>query len=279
MTAQARPASTAQGKRTAFTLVEMLVVMGIIVILISAATAAVNGMKSTQDVSKAVYDLASLLGQARSYAMGNNTYVYVGLEEVDANQASSDTPQLTGTGHTGRLAVAVVAVRDGTRGYDPSVLSTDGAGWTAYYPTWSANVVPVGKLQSFSGVHLVDLGAPPTSGSSGMSRPTLVPDPGSSVRYSVGDPACLSATPFVWPAEASLTQGQYTFTKVIQFDSQGVARIQTSQNGTSVTSRIEIGLQQSHGTMFAALPQPAATGAIAAIQIDGMTGAVHIYRP
>jgi hypothetical protein len=65
-----------------------------------------------------------------------------------------------------------------------------------------------------------------------------------------------------------------TLTKIIQFDPQGAVSVL----GGGLVSAIEIGLQPTHGST---VPQPPAnpnTGNQAAIQIDGTTGAVTIYR-
>ena len=57
-----------------------------------------------------------------------------------------------------------------------------------------------------------------------------------------------------------------TFDKVIEFDSSGVARFTDKDN---VDGWIEIPLQPAHGSK----------GTVAAVQVDGETGGVQVYRP
>jgi prepilin-type N-terminal cleavage/methylation domain-containing protein len=259
-----------QQRRHAFTLVELIAVMAIIVAIIGLAGPAVNALKGANDVNKAVYDIAGVLQVARSYAMANNTYVYAGIEEASASLDASVSPQVSGTG---RLGLAIVATKDGTRGYELSDLT--GGGINA--ATFLADLTSVGGIQVFENLHLVDLGTPPATGN--MARPTLTTDASSGFRYELAVPACTSVTPFNYPLGTTGAAAKYTFQKVIQFDPQGVARIQTLNNADTVTSTLEICLQQSHGAAVVALTPPVSTGDVAALQVDAVTGSVHIYRP
>src|SRR6266567_448737 len=69
--------------RRAFTLIEMLVVMGIIAILMVLVAPAFTSLKSAGDVTGAAYTVKGALDQARTYAMANNTYTWVGFFEED----------------------------------------------------------------------------------------------------------------------------------------------------------------------------------------------------
>jgi prepilin-type N-terminal cleavage/methylation domain-containing protein len=266
------PARTwADGAGEAFTLVEMLVVMAIIVVLIGICVPVISSIQNAGNVNKAVDDMASIIEQSRTYAMANNTYVYLGIAEFDVTQPGSKQPQTAGTG---RVALAVAATKDGTQGFSTSSLPT----WSTAYPAFAKNLTIIAKPLVFDNLHIPDfyfaVGAGPATGH--MVRPAL-----SSETYCAGSTQCLSATPFTYPVGSALNAGQYTFTKVIQFDSQGVARMQTASAPTAITSYLEIDLQQTHGTAFTALPQspPPISGNIAALQIDGMTGGVRTYRP
>lgn len=250
---------------------ELLVVVAIIGIIMGLAIPAYQAINSANKLTNAVNGVAGVLERARAYAMANNVYVYVGLAEVNADVSASAVPQETATASAGgRLAVATVAARDGTRGYGILSSLPDPA-WGNY--RGGSGLVPLGTLEIFENIHLVaSLGAPPSEGS--MARPTV----NSSHRF--GEAACKSVTPFAWPLGAPLepAQCQYYFQKVIQFDPQGTARIQYSTNQDNIVRWIEIALQQTHGNRVPAVPE-AGTGAVAAIHIDGMTGAVRIYRP
>jgi len=65
--------------RRAFTLIEMLVVMGIIAILMVLVAPAFTTLKSAGDVTSAAYTIKGVLDTARTYAMANNTYTWVGF--------------------------------------------------------------------------------------------------------------------------------------------------------------------------------------------------------
>ena len=253
----------------AFSLVELLMVVAIIGIVLTFLVPAFTSIKTANDLTNATNGVAGTLERARTYAMANNLYVYVGIAEVNADVAVETVPQSPATDNGGgRLAVAVVAVRDGTRGYDLLSSLPDPA-WTAY--SSGAALIPLGKPEMYENVHLAKtLGPIPARGS--MARPAT------SGTYSLGNAVCKSITPFSWPLGTALGSGQYNFEKVIQFDPQGVARIQYATNQDIIAGWMEVALQQTHGSMIP--PEPATpTGAIAAIQVDGMTGAVRVYRP
>src|SRR6266487_2683591 len=97
-----------QRSRAAFTLIELLVVMAIIAILLLLVAPAFTNLKSGGDVTSAAYTIKGVLDTARTYAMANNTYTWVGFYEEDV---SSTTPATLGTG---RLVTSIVASKDGT---------------------------------------------------------------------------------------------------------------------------------------------------------------------
>ena len=254
-----------RGRLSAFTLVELLVVIAIIVILMVLLAPAFTSLKTAGDTTSAAYTIGGLLEQARAYAMANNTFVWVGFKEVDISKEASVTPQTIGTG---RVAVAIVASKDGTRGYD--VINP---AWIANYNTGTnvvTNLVAISKLQRFENVHLATtlngLGhQPPITGN--MARPYII-----SNNYVIGN-APTSLTPFDWPLGSALDAGQYSFKKVIYFDPQGVARIQYAGNEDVIVAYMEVGLQQTRGTALSSSPN------VAALQVDCMTGATRSYRP
>lgn len=258
------PFATGRRGADAFTLIELLVVIAIMLALITLLVPAFNGIKKGQDVTKAAYDIAGLLDQARGYAMANNTHVFVGLAEVDDSVNSSATPQQTTTSSPyGRVAVAVVASKDGTSGY-----GSDPTSWNT--ATNDANLFAVGKLQYFDNMHIP---AAPLGTPGGMASRPLA---SSTIQVLQVGGIFSSLTPFYWPLGASSsTAAQYNFARVIEFDPQGVAWFQSNSNINTMVQYFEIGLLPTHGNIV-----PASTPAdIAAVQIDGMTGATRIYRP
>jgi len=259
----------------AFTLIELLVVIAIMIILVALVIPSFTGIKTGSDFTKAAYDIQGTLDQARAYAMGGNTYVWVGFAEEDVTYNSSKTPQVQGVG---RVAVAVITSCDGTRGYDATNSNLANPAWSNYNN--GKNFVALCKLQYFENVHLADFGSsPPVNGN--MARPAI-PDPQSgfpNFRLGNSSTSANCVTPFDWPLGAALNSGQYSFKTVINFDPQGVARIQGASNTDTVPQYMEIDLQPTHGNSVPAVPTNQNTGNQAAIQINGMTGATHIYRP
>jgi prepilin-type N-terminal cleavage/methylation domain-containing protein len=70
-----------QYNRSAFSLIELLVVMAIIAILSSLAIPAFNAIRGAGSLTKAANDVSGILEQARAYAMAQNTYVWVGFKK------------------------------------------------------------------------------------------------------------------------------------------------------------------------------------------------------
>src|SRR5256885_3401648 len=106
-------------KQSGFTLMEMMVVIGIIAILMVLVAPAFTNLKTAGDVTSAAYSIKGVLEQARTYAMTNNTYTWVGFFEEDASQPSTNP----GTVGTGRLVMSVVASKDGTTIYSGTLSS------------------------------------------------------------------------------------------------------------------------------------------------------------
>jgi len=69
----------------AFSILELLLVMGILALLASVATMAFNSVRGAGALSKTGQDIAGILEQARAYAMAHNTYVWVGLKNGNAD--------------------------------------------------------------------------------------------------------------------------------------------------------------------------------------------------
>ncbi len=193
---------------------------------------------------------------------GDNTFVWMGFKEVDASRDSSASSQNVGVG---RVAVAIVASKDGTRGYDVNSPSA----WRTNYNNGS-NLVAITKLQRFENVHLATTlngygNQPPTSGN--MARPYVI-----SNNYDIGN-APATVTPFDWPLGSNIDAGQYSFKKVINFDPQGVLRIQYASNADFIGQYLEVGLQETHGTSVSS------SSNVAAVQMNCVSGTVRKYRP
>jgi len=236
--------------RRAFTMIELLAVMGVMTLMMVMLVPVMGGIKGAGDVTKTAYDVSGALEMARTYAMAHNTYVWVGLFEEDPSQAP-------GTIGTGRVVVSVVASRDGTKIYsdtnnNPPALD-------------SANLIQISRLLKFENAHL------DTLSSADMSRPEITaPNPND---YQVGNPSfsrrngAANSTTFAHPLSGA---AKYTFSKIIQFNPQGDA----SKIVDTPTRFMEIGLRPTRGNMVDSNSKN-----LVAIQVAGIGGQVKIYRP
>ena len=242
-------------ERFAFTLVEIMLVIGIIAILMVLIAPAFTNLKGAGDVTSAAYTIKGVLDQARTYANANNTYVWVGFYEENVSQPSpnSTTPKI------GRLVMSVVASNDGTIIYTSSAPGT-------IDPT---RLLQVGKLTKIDNVHLwthTDTPLTPT-GSTFGARPN-VPS-----TYCIGDtnPA---GTLFQYPVGSPAPAPQYAFLKGVQFSPGGSAQVINATTSYSPQTAAEIGLEPTHGNVA-----PSSIPAnVVAIQLTGIGGNVKIYR-
>ncbi len=62
-----------------FSLVELLTVIALLIVLATASAPVLSSMSKSGTMNKAVLNISSTLEQAQSYAMANNTYVWVGF--------------------------------------------------------------------------------------------------------------------------------------------------------------------------------------------------------
>src|SRR5947208_15085081 len=89
--------SYAIGQR-GFSLIELLVVIAIIVLVTALILPAFTSIKSAGDLTSAAYTIKGVLEQARTYAMANNTYTWVGFFEESADTSSSASVHPAGVG-------------------------------------------------------------------------------------------------------------------------------------------------------------------------------------
>ena len=92
-------------KKYAFTLVEMLAVISIIVILSVFAVPAFNSILGGRGISKGVNDVTNILEMARAEAMSRRTYVYVGFANVTNADGNSELRIGAALAPDGSLAV------------------------------------------------------------------------------------------------------------------------------------------------------------------------------
>src|SRR6266536_6454485 len=151
-------------RASAFTLLELLIVIGIIALLMVLIVPAFTNIKSGTDVTSAAYTIKGVLDTARTYAKANNTYTWVGFYEEDVSTPSVSHGTDPCAGCVGRLVMSIVASKDGTTVYDPNNLATIDA----------TKLIPVGKLTKVDNVHLwTHTDTPSGTGSAFDTRPNV----------------------------------------------------------------------------------------------------------
>lgn len=269
-----------------FTLLELLIVVGIIALLLVLIAPAFTNIRSAGDVTSAAYTIKGVLDTARTYAKANNTYTWVGFFEEDISQPPA-------TAGVGRLVMSIVASMDGTNlGADASssVTGTD----NFIDPT---RLIQVGKLIKIDNIHpplFAMCSGTNCTGDTFDTRPVLQPDPfvgRNGSRFgelnSLGPDTApydttnsgLTKFPFQYPVGSPVPPWQYRFRRTLRFSPTGECRINSTYDVRRV---VEIGLLQTHGT---AIPTGTGSGSsitysgnVAAVQITGFGGNVKIYR-
>ena len=242
------PRCAKHGRVCGFTLLELLIVVGIIALLLVLIAPAFTSLKSAGDVTSAAYTPAA----------------------PTATPATAPYP-------SGRVVMAVVASKDGTTVYDPNSPNNPD-------PIDPKKLTAVTKLVKIENVHLPLFAAGTGTGDAFDARPS--PSPASDYNYSrfgelnvasLAAPLTDSQFPFQYPVGYPTPAAQYVFRKTLQFTPRGECRINSTYQIRRV---VEIGLLQTHGTIVPT-PTPSAgnyVGNVAAVQITGFGSSVKIYR-
>lgn len=236
----------------AFSLVELLVVIALMTTAALLAGPALNAVSKAGDITKSTYDLAGVVQNARAYAITNNTYVWVGLFEENADSAGNEG--------TGRVILSTVASRDGSS-LAPSTGGTS-------YSLAPSQIIHIGKLVKLENTHLKTFPAGTGSGATFDTRPPIA-----TTAAQFGDQ---TPTESIAQFQAFSGSTAYQFRKTIQFSPRGEACISGSTGDSlqyTMTPVVEIGLQPTRGTRV-----DTANPNVAAIQISGLLGNVKTYR-
>jgi prepilin-type N-terminal cleavage/methylation domain-containing protein len=239
--------------KAAFTLVEMLIVIGIISLLLVIAIPSFSGMQRAGDITKSAYEVAGALELARAFALAHNTYVWVGFFEEDGSIPSTNPA----TAGIGRVVLSVVASKDGTTIYDSAQ---------------PGDIDPTKLSQVMNLVKLVDIRLKTFPDGSNTNTTFDGRPAAGSNDTCIGDstPAAPSSFPFQFPLGEGATPALYTFTKTIKFNPSGESRVNSTYSMQPV---VEIGLQPSPGNQ----DEPSNPNVVT-IQIGGIGGNVNIYR-
>jgi prepilin-type N-terminal cleavage/methylation domain-containing protein len=232
----------------AFTLLELIVVLAIMGTLALIGSMAFQGLQNANRFSQNVYQLADAIKLARSYAVANDTYVYLGVTETDQTQNPGSTPQVAGTG---RVDIGLVATKDGT--------AFDSTNYN------SSDLVLIRPAATLDMIHITN--SLPAATSGGMARP-------SNNVNNLESGSALFATAFSLPLGSNQGAGKYNFTLSIPFNPQGAITV----NGSAV-QYVEIDLVPCVGAAIPTGPTSANQGNQAALIVDGATGAITVYRP
>jgi prepilin-type N-terminal cleavage/methylation domain-containing protein len=253
-----------------FTLIELLIVIGIVAALLVFVIPAFTNLKGAGDVTVAAETVAGTLAQARTYAIANSTYTWVGFYE-EATRATTPTAMPPPYPGKGRLVLATVRSLDGTSIF----VSGDPA---AVLP--ASRIAQLSKLAKIEGVHLTDIGAPPSP----TPDPTPLPNSLSArsdlpYTYAAGIGAdhfnrvssdSADATHFWFVAQG------YTFYKTVRFTPRGEANLNSTYSLKVVA---ELGIVPTHGNVAPTPPSGGRyAGNVVAIQFGGAGGNFRIYR-
>ncbi|XHR31135.1 MAG: Tfp pilus assembly protein FimT/FimU [Chthoniobacteraceae bacterium] len=251
----------------AFSLLELIVVMGIAVGIMTLVGPAVTNIKGGEDLASSAYMIKGALEEARTYAVVNHTYTWVGVFEEDLTKADA-TPAQSGVG---RLAIAIVASKDGTSIYSKTVASSSNPSVQVIPPS---RLIQIGKVIKLNNVHVVDA----TARKVGVRLAGVVKQ--SDLVGLSSDPLLFS---FQYPLRGTakytfginpspVSQGESVPSGVVQFSPQGEA---LSESGPMISPAAcrEIAIQATRGTTLVNSQN------VVAIDVSGLTGQVTIYRP
>ena len=238
----APPSRTGPHRHQGFTLVELLVVVGIMLILLSASIPAVQNLGASRGIGTAASQISSALELAKSTAVSRNTYVWVGFATVTNTSGNLET------------CVGVMMSKDGT--------SNTGANLTA-----------VSKLTAIEHVSL----AGPTDIPSAL-RTKLPSDVAGPVTSYAGSLTTSVGTSFEFK-KANVTSGKLTFPNnaTILISPQGeiiASAVITSAGFQSFVPQVMIGLTQSRKAT--SLGTAAKDSAV--LVFYGGTGSIRVYR-
>jgi prepilin-type N-terminal cleavage/methylation domain-containing protein len=265
--------SPPRSEARAFSLVEMLTVIVIVTILMGLAVSSLKRNPAT-DVTNAAYQIVKTLELARSYAVANHTYTWVGFFEEDPTKGTA-TQAASGLG---RLVISVVASRDGTCIFNEAAAETTATTTPQVTPLDPARLLLVNKLIKLESIHIC---TPGSVNSTFSQRPGALVASKDRVGLSSSDAPLLFTFPYPLSGTARYTFGIRPAPSTtggsapsgsVMFNPQGEV-ISDAGPVPGVAPCKEIAIQAVRGTT------PIEATNVAAIDINGITGIATLYRP
>lgn len=240
MTQKPSRSAAAPVARTAFTLVEMLVVMGIIGILLSISVPALISLSSSNRSTQAIIQVTETFERARDFAISRRTYVWVAFCNPDS---SGNRP----------AAVAMIASGDGTLG---GVSLTQASPSPKYAVPNAAGLMLADKIQLLKNCFLQ---SEIPSGNTLEARLPGIP-PNSS---SASDGPVFTITGGAYPNFVSAMSVMFTPT--------GEAKV-----SSSISEALQVVVIPTRGAESNPVKNNVAASAV---RVYGLTGRVKVYQP
>ena len=250
----------------AFTLVEMLVVITVIVIIIGIGAPIIKNISSGNPVSNGVDAISGFLTGARAQAMAQNTYVVVGFLQA---QTSSDNPD----------DLYMAAVRSLNDTFDPNQVYNSTSNPTSTTPSNYRIIGPVVRLKN---VTIQTYSQLPSKLQAKLKASNVPPSPSSSSASTSTadfiDCSTKPTTPTTYSAMSFKFQTHTFNWCLIAFTPQGEALFfpnfpATNSTTTPFYSQLFIGLGTSRGGSAVANDYSAA-----GMVLDGGGGNIRTFR-
>lgn len=263
-----RPGQRTTRLRAAFTLVEMLVVMGIIVLILSSAVPMLRGVLGARGISNSVDAISGYLTNARIQAMSQNTYVVVGFCQA---QGSDDLQMQAVRSLNGNLDTSNFTAANLATG----MLTYRALGPIIHLP--NITLTPYANLAQTLQTKLTNAGvAPSPATQTGDAANIVIPDTPANPTVSAGASNSLE---FKFGSAASTTFNWY----LIAFTPQGEALYFPTAPTFTGNTTIVPNTVPYYGELFIGV-STSRSGAVVpndytarAIIVDGGSGSVNIY--
>ena len=228
--------------RSAFTMVELLVVIGIMMILFAASVPAVQNLGVSRGIGTATSQISSALELAKSTAVSRNTYVWVGFATVTNTSGNLET------------CVGIMMSKDGTSS------------------STTTNLTAVSKLTTIENVALAGPTEIPTALKDKLPSDPTSPDFSDSSSYPGSFTTSVGTFDF---KKANVTSSKVTFANNATLLISPQGEIIASATSQSFVPQVMIGLTQSRkATSLGA--DDAKDGAV--LVFYGGTGSIRVYR-